>query len=327
MRTSSRSPRLLALPVAALLAAAGLLVAVSGSSRAAWNPDCLSPTQTFGAGNMPSNMNLTAADVILFTDGTFTGSSNSSGATICVDVAAAFNPSNVNGASRMFVRGSALMPPLAAGSGALLDNEGSVVFQPQPNTNGIVTVINRAGASLVVQSGLALGPAVTVTNDGFLEVQGGVNFNGATVTNNDVLTVAGAWNISGSLTNNGVVTANGLLTVNGDGTIVNNCSLTASAGLINDNTVTNNGVVDLVSAELRNNSGDTYSQGAGAITIGGTFTNPGNVGGLGEYLFSGTTLTQGSFVGSSATEPIVFFDSTPDRVADLRHRSSARSPT
>ena len=44
----------------------------------------------------------------------------------------------------LFVRGSALMPPLAVGDGALLDNEGTVRFLPQVNTNGITQVFNRA---------------------------------------------------------------------------------------------------------------------------------------------------------------------------------------
>ena len=93
---------------------------------------------------MPSSLNLTSTDRVLFESGTFAGGVNSQGGTICVAGPANYNPANVNGFSRMFVRGTALMPAIAAGSGALLDNEGSVTFLEQVNVNGIATVINRA---------------------------------------------------------------------------------------------------------------------------------------------------------------------------------------
>ena len=208
---------------AAVVAAAGLVVTGGQPAYADWDDSCLDPSETFGAGNMPTDLNLDSDDTILFTDGTFTGSVNSNGATICVDTAARFNPTNINGAAELFVRGSAVMPPLAAGDGALLDNEGTVVFQPQPNTNGITTVDNRATGTIIVQApGLALGPGVTVTNDGVIDVQGDVNLNGSTVTNNNTLTVAGIVNLSGIVTNNGQWTNGGLLTVNARRIMVDN---------------------------------------------------------------------------------------------------------
>jgi hypothetical protein len=142
------------------------MVAGGQPAFADWDESCLDPSHTFGAGNMPTDLNLDAGDTILFTDGTFTGSVNNIGGTICVDTAAQFNPTNINGASQLFVRGRALMPPLAAGDGALLDNEGLVVFQPQPNTNGITTVDNRATGTIIVQApGLANGPGEAGTHE------------------------------------------------------------------------------------------------------------------------------------------------------------------
>jgi hypothetical protein len=258
---------------------------------------------------MPTNLNLTAADRILFASGTFTGSVNNSGGTICVALGAAFNPANINGTSRVFVRGTATLPALAAGSGALLDNEGTVTFLAQPNTNGIADVFNRAGATIVIQAGVALSSGTTVINDGTIDVQGGANLNGSTVTNNGTLTIAGAFNIVGTVTNTGHAAVGGLLTVNSGGAVINSCSLGA-AGLINNATVTNDGVIDLDSQALLINGSGSYTQSAAAITLGNNFTNNGSVTGTGQYLFTGTTTTQGTVAGTAGA-PIIFFDTTP----------------
>ena len=127
-------------------AVAAVLLAVSSSSPvgADYPTDCANPTATYpDASGMPTNLNLGPTDVVVFASGTFVGSVNSNLATVCVAAGAALNPASVNGATRLFVRGTALMPALAAGTGALLDNEGSVRFLPQPNTNGVATIINR----------------------------------------------------------------------------------------------------------------------------------------------------------------------------------------
>jgi len=301
---------LLFVTVVAVTCAVG--IAVRSPAYADYAADCASPTQVFpDAGGMPGNLNLTAADVVLFASGMFGGSVNSSGGTICVAVGAAFNPANFNGASRLFVRGTALLPAIAAGSGALLDNEGTVTFAAQPNTNGIATVLNRSGATIVVQgAGVALGPAVTVVNDGTIDVVGGVNLNGSTVTNNGTLTVGGAFNVVGTLTNTAQATIGGQLTINGGGALVNSCSLT-TAGLIANAGVTNDGVIELDANSLLINGSATYTQSAAAITAGANFTNNGSVNGTGQYLFTGTTSTQGTFAGTAPATPIVFFDTTP----------------
>ena len=312
-RPLSRSHRRL-VGVAAIGVVIGVVAGTPRRAQADWATDCGTPTVTYGAVSpAPANLNLTAADRVLFTDGTYTGSVNSSGATICVDVLAAFNPTNINGAARLFVRGSALMPPLAAGDGALLDNEGTVRFLPQPNTNGITTVINRAGASILVDApGLALGPGVTVTNDGTITVNGFVNMNspGPTVTNNNEITITGALNVTGTFTNNDQTTVGGLLTVNGGGHLGNSCSLAAN-GLINDEQVTNSGVIDVRPGSLNNTGGSTYTQTSTAVTVGAGFTNDGTVNGAGQYLFSGTTTNQGTMVSADGANPIVFYDTTP----------------
>ena len=140
--------------VAAAMLVLGTLIAAWGRERAVADfvSDCQNPTATYpDANGMPSNLSLDSTQVVLFYMGTFTGSVNSNLGTICIDPGAVFQPSSINGASRSFVRGTAVMPALAAGSGALLDNEGTVQFLAQPNTNGVATVINRAGATITVE--------------------------------------------------------------------------------------------------------------------------------------------------------------------------------
>jgi hypothetical protein len=303
---------------AALFVGVAILVAVTivapRPARADWATDCTAPTVVYGAANPPpTNLDVPPAVTVLFADGTFSGFVNASGGTICVDEAAAFDPGALNGAARLFVRGSALMPPLAVGDGALLDNEGVVRFLPQVNTNGIAEVFNRAGATILVDApGLALGPGVTVTNDGEITVDGFVNMNGPgpTVTNNNELNITGALNVTGTFNNNDQATVGGLVTVNGGGTLANACSLVAG-GLINNQSVANSGVIDLGTSALNNTGGGTSTQSATAITSGGNFTNDGTVTGTGQYLFSGTTSNQGTVSGTSAATPITFFDTTP----------------
>ncbi len=95
------------------------------------------------------------------------------------------------------MRGTATLPALAAGSGAAVDNEGTVTFLAQPNVNGSRVV--TAGATIVVESGLALPAGVTATNDGTIQVNGSVNFDG-TLTTNGALIVDGVFVLGGTVT-------------------------------------------------------------------------------------------------------------------------------
>ncbi len=302
--------------VAATVAAVGTLaalVALDRSAAAQWDSECAEPNQVYSETNMPTALNLISTDVVLFESGTYTGTvGTQTGATICVDGPANFNPANFNGSARLFVRGTALMPALAIDAEAFLENEGTVRFLAQINVNGLATAINHPGATIIVDSpGISLSAGATVQNDGTITVNGSVNLNGSTVTNSSTgdLTITGTLTMSGTLSNAGQMTVGGQLTVNGGGQLSNACSLTA-AGLINNDDVTNSGVVQLGAAAFTNNGGASFTQTSGAITVGGDFTNNASVAGTGAYLFGGNTLNQGSVTGISSAEPIVFFDTT-----------------
>ena len=207
-RVNARGAALLVVvALVSTLAAVGLLATAPASAD--YDTDCANPTAVFDEATMPANLNVGATDVIVFSSGEFTGSANvAAGGIICVDTAAAFNPSSQNGTIRLFVRGEATFPPSAVGSGSSLDNEGSVTFQPQINVNGFAEVINRAGATLTVEGNIALGPGVTAINDGTITVEGNANFDG-TVTNNGTITNGGLLVLTGTMFNNATVSIGG----------------------------------------------------------------------------------------------------------------------
>jgi hypothetical protein len=66
-------------PISIAVATGALVLAFDDPRRAdaQFASDCAAPTQTFGAGNMPTDLNISAGDVILFIDGTFAGNVNS----------------------------------------------------------------------------------------------------------------------------------------------------------------------------------------------------------------------------------------------------------
>jgi hypothetical protein len=161
--------------VSAMVAAVAALVAVLAIDRRAaadWDTDCAEPTQVYDESNMPTNLNLDGDDVVPFESGTFTGSVNAGGATICVTDPANFNPTTLNGSARLFVRGTAGLPALAIDAQALLEKEGTVRFLAQINVNGLATGINHAGATIIVDSDLSLGSGATITNDGSITSTG-----------------------------------------------------------------------------------------------------------------------------------------------------------
>ena len=286
--------------------AAALLVAVGADADYA--TDCVNPTATFTEADIPADLNLGPTDVVIFESGTFTGPVNTNAATICVAGPAVFTPSSINGGAELFVRGTAVLPAFAANSGAVLDNEGTVILQAQPNVNGLATVINRAGATLIVNSSLSLGAGVTATNDGTIEINGDVNFGG-TFTNRGTMAVHGVLNLNGTITNETQMTVDGLTTVNGGGSLTNLCRYT-SDGLISNAIVTNAGIIDLGAGDLLNNGAATFTQSSTGLVEGVAFTNSGSVVGAGQYLFTGTTQNLGFVVGDSAAAPIVFFDTS-----------------
>ncbi len=292
--------------VVAACGAVALLVAVGADADYA--SDCVNPTAVFTEANIPADLNLGPTDVVIFESGTFTGPVNTNAATICVAGPAVFTPSSFNGGAELFVRGTAVLPALAANSGAVLDNEGTVILQAQPNVNGLASVINRAGATLIVNSPLSLGAGVTATNDGTIEINGDVNFGG-TFTNRGTMAVHGVLNLNGTITNETQMTVDGLTTVNGGASLTNLCRYD-SLGLISNAAVTNAGIIDLGAGDLLNNGAATLTQSSTGLVQGVGFTNDGSVVGAGQYLFTGTTQNLGSVVGDSAADPIVFFDTS-----------------
>ena len=317
----------MAVLVVAAFAGVGLLVGGTRSAQAQYDVDCANPTAVYDETNMPTSLSLTAADVVVLSSGTFTGPVDNSGGIICVDTSAAFDPSSINGTTQLFVRGEATLPPLAAGTGASLDNEGMVTVLAQANINGFADIINRPGATLIVQSSLSFGAGVTVTNDATIEITGSVNFGGS-VTNNADLTIGGGFVLTGSATNNGTMTVGGQTIIDSGGTLTNLCRFTTD-GMISNDTIVNAGVIDLGDGDFLHNGAADMTQTATGVMLGRNFTNTGTITGAGQFRFGvedaagnivgGVTSNQGVFAGDSAAAPIVFEDLTPtgDQILDL----------
>ena len=259
---------------------------------------------------MPADLNLLPTDVVLFASGTFTGGVNANtGAVVCVDGPAAFNPSGINGfapacscAARRRCRPCGRRVRARPSTTRARSRS-----WPSPTSTGTASVVNRPGATIVVESGLALPAGVTATNDGTIQVNGSVNFDG-TLTTNGALIVDGVFVLGGTVTNTADMTVTGQLTVNGPGALNNGCRL-SSDGLINNGDVGNAGIVDLGTGGLLDNGGATITQSPTGVIQGGDFTNNGSVLGSGQYLFTGATRNQGTVTGDPA-QPIVFFDTS-----------------
>ena len=83
---------------------------------------------------MPTDLDLGPTDVVVFKSGTCAGSINTNCATICVAELAVFTPEQHQRGARLFVRGNVVLPTLAADSGAVLDNEGTVLSSSHNRT-------------------------------------------------------------------------------------------------------------------------------------------------------------------------------------------------
>ena len=77
----------------------------------------------------------------------------------------------------------------------------------------------------------------------------------------------------------------------------------------NDGVMTNSGLISATNGKLQN-SGQLRQAPTGGI-FGRDFGNDRSVSGFGSYRFTGTTSTQGTFVGDTAATPVVFDDRTP----------------
>lgn len=200
-----------------------------------------------------------------------------------------------------------------------IENSGTMIFASGAQVNGIV---NNYGF-MQFNGSLNILSATYLTNDSVLEFvnTNNINFAGPMLTNNGTLTVSG-----GSLAMNSPVSQlhnNGRMIISGDvlhnqagSKIVNNCSILCNRYFVGNGMSENNGLI-WVDTLFEVQGGPSFLvNGKTGHIQGVNFTNTGYISGYGSFYFTGTTnnvnaMGPDSFVGDSAENPILFYDTSP----------------
>ncbi|WP_374008342.1 Ig-like domain-containing protein [Leifsonia sp. LS-T14] len=310
-RTFRRRSRAIVCAALALALAPAFLALDAPAAQATFASQCASPTRILDPG--PAAITVAPGETVLLAGGSFTGGVNAlpSGATLCVAPGASLTPPYMNNATGSLViaaGGSTAMPFIAVGSGFDLQVEGDATFAGL-NINGSATVQVAPGGTFTVSGSFSPGTG-DIRNQGSMHVAGAMNLNSAVqLINEGTLVVDAAETVNGSLTNTGTMSVAGSLTVNGPGTFQNGCAVQVSGDLSNGGQGSVNEGVVIVDGLFTNNGG--WSQSTSGTMAAARLSDDGRVTGFGQYRFTGATSMQGSFVGDSASAPIVVDTTAP----------------
>ena len=274
---------------------------------------------TYTNNGTSTNYSLTSGQSLKINSGTYTGNINSfpSNTTICVETGATFRPNSLNSPAGSLINyGTTNLATFSYGAGSLIDNYGLLNFIGGVNFNGATTIRNRSAATTLIENSFTLDSGSLLENNGLLLAKQDFNTSsGTTVNNNYRFEIEGNFNPSGILTNYGRLYVKKFINANSDFSFNNYCTLVSYDGFNNNSLFFSNwGTILVTSASgvpggLWQNNQSFYN-GDGAKVAGGNFTNNGVVSGYGALVFSGETRNQGTFTGSSAANPINFYDET-----------------
>lgn len=277
-------------------------------------------------GDTAASFNLGAGESLRIASGTLSGSvALAGGSTVCVEPAGTLDPANMNTfAGTLENHGTSFVRGANFSTGAIVRNfRGLLTFTGGNNANGAITVSNFVDGRMSVADNVTLPNGSIMQNFGDFEVQPGYSLDlqfAAVVQNAGTMDLNGdSLTLSGTVLNDGFVRELGEFHLNG-GSLTNNCSIVASAAIRNSGgTLANNGYMMLTGSGgiLSNQGGGTITQAVDALIVGTHFYNDANVGGYGRYYFTDETRNQGQFNGSSATQPIVFYDETQTSPPDI----------
>ncbi len=321
-----------------------LFLGAVAAPDAAWANCTGNFTYTYN-GSGSSSYNLGNGQSLRIQSGTFSGNIDSlaSTAKICIDSGATFSPNNLNNiAGQMINYGTIVFPNVNFGNGFSLDNFWKVTFSSSANFNGAGTFRNRANADLIFRQTVQFGNGSTFLNDGRVVADGNFNLQNNTVfTNNFEVLVRDTFNPDGVVNNYGRVHAERFININASSTATNHCSWIADEGFNNNSprTVT----LGLIFINWRGSgNGNNFQNnaqfkvGPNSITYGWSFMNNSaitNVDGTGggRFMFKNPgvppvqhTRNQGTFAGTSAGNPIIFYDDTRSSAAIF---DSGNTPT
>jgi len=300
-------------PLAALAALALLLSATLASTAPAMADvasQCATPTRTLSP--EATSVSVAAGETLLVAS-SFSGGVDAlpAGATLCVGDGATLTVSYMNNAagSLLVADGATLdLPSVVVASGFTLEVEGTATAAGL-NSNGSSRFHVASGGFLTVEGTLA--PAAgTISNDGVLIVDGALDVNtSVSFRASGVTSIRGAVVASGPVENTGLLDVTQTFTLNGSGSLDNSCVVVTGADLVNDSASAVNSGIVTIAGTMTNNG--TWQQPVTGATRADGLRDDGSVLGAGRYLFSGPTSVQGSFVGGSASDPVVVQTTAP----------------
>lgn len=209
-----------------------------------------------------------------------------------------------------------------------LDNSGYWEFE---RLSGLSSTLNNYGHMRVYNTASNISSTTYLTNDDILEFINvpEIQYNGPMLTNNGTITIThgetGNFKLNMAINqvyNNGIINVSGQFEQNAAGSkLVNNCTIICKTFFVGNGTATNNGLIHAIgTGELGGRPDGINIEGTSSIFINGrtgftrgvNFRNSGDIEGYGSFYFTGTTNMEsaGSFIGSSATEQILFFDTS-----------------
>ncbi len=290
------------------------------------------------AGN--SMVNVFAGETYCFNAGIYTGNINVyAGGKICISQFATFIPGTINNFEGVIENYGTLTinPNFSFSSGALIENYG--VF----NLNSIVNFIDSGTITNMFTGKLFLNNDFNLTNNSTFNNYGIVVSNGpandfttdvnSNVNNYGIIRILdGKFTNGGTLLNEGMIYVGKEIDYNSGSNVTNNCRIIGDKGLTLKSIFVNNGLVWLTgtnptAAHFDLFAGSQLTNGVNAQVRGIRFTNKGTVNGYGEFHFTETTRQQGVFIGTSAVNPIRFFDVTQTGTQILDIQSPAPTNT
>lgn len=201
-----------------------------------------------------------------------------------------------------------------------LQNAGLMHIRNAVSDKGIAATVNNTG-DMKFYNSVILNTNTYFTNDNLVEFINirSVEFQGPMLQNNGRIHVThgnlSMHSATSEMVNDGTTIVSGTVFHGMTGSkITNNCRLVSKSYFIGNGETINNGLIWVMDTfQLEGLPSVFYQSNTGSVR-GKDFRNSGDISGYGSYHFTGYTnfISEGSFIGSSADTPIMFFDTTPD---------------
>lgn len=290
---------------------------------------CTDPPDILDSGTA-TNYSLNTSDRLCIVSGTYTGFINSlaSGADICVDAGATFQPAGVNNASGTITNyGTATFPSIAFNAGATIDNYGQTTFAQNVSFNGTTTILNKVGGTMDFSFSVQLSNNSSLTNNGEMTFSQNLDTQNGTTLNNTHQIETQEFNPDGVVNNYGLVEAMAVINFNNNSDVTNYCTFISRQGFYNNSSsMQNEGYLIITGATSLWENNQTFVNSADGVIVGVDFRNSSTITGAGNYYFSGNTVNQGPFGNDGGG--INFYDAgLPSNIMDQENTTPHASVT